>query len=189
MKIRPLYDRIVVKRVEEKEQMQSMVLMLTDTLADISGQSDVSVARLQSIEKNLEMASGLNDIRAVRSSLEDCLRSVRDAASQQRSSATATIQRLRDHVETVQQRASFDPRLNPFSEADSGLVPEAKVAVVIGGQASTRQAKQRLGRILRRSGDARAVLYEIVCQDTNEEQRSRKRRRSDAYARVKRKRP
>ncbi len=68
---------------------------------------------------------------------------------------------------------------------DEGVdVPEAKVAVVIGGQASTRQAKQRLGRILRRSGDARAVLYEIVCQDTNEEVRSRKRRRSDAYERV-----
>ena len=32
---------------------------------------------------------------------------------------------------------------------DEGVdVPEAKVAVVIGGQASTRQAKQRLGRIL-----------------------------------------
>ena len=72
---------------------------------------------------------------------------------------------------------------------DEGVdVPEAKVAVVIGGQASTRQAKQRLGRILRRSGNAKAVLYEIVCQDTNEEERSRKRRRSDAYAKVKRKR-
>ena len=72
---------------------------------------------------------------------------------------------------------------------DEGVdVPEAKVAVVIGGQASTRQAKQRLGRILRRSGTARAVLYEIVCQDTNEEERSRKRRRSDAYVGVKRKR-
>ena len=70
---------------------------------------------------------------------------------------------------------------------DEGVdVPEAKLAVVIGGQASTRQAKQRLGRILRRTGDARATLYEIVCQDTNEEERSRARRRSDAYEGVKR---
>src|SRR5205823_635088 len=73
---------------------------------------------------------------------------------------------------------------------DEGVdVPAAKVAVVIGGQASTRQAKQRLGRILRRCGAARAVLYEIVCQDTNEEERSRQRRRSDAYDRVRRKMP
>src|SRR5439155_7893820 len=72
---------------------------------------------------------------------------------------------------------------------DEGVdLPEAKVAVVIGGMASTRQAKQRLGRVLRRSGDARATLYEIVCAGTNDEERSRKRRRSDAYAGVKRRR-
>jgi superfamily II DNA or RNA helicase len=72
---------------------------------------------------------------------------------------------------------------------DEGVdVPAAKVAVVIGGMASTRQAKQRLGRILRRTGDARATLYEIVCRGTNDEERSRKRRRSDAYDRVKRRR-
>jgi len=68
---------------------------------------------------------------------------------------------------------------------DEGVdVPEAKVAVVIGGQASTRQAKQRLGRVLRRSGNARATLYEVVCEDTKEVDRSRKRRRSDAYERT-----
>lgn len=65
---------------------------------------------------------------------------------------------------------------------DEGVdLPEAKVAVVIGGMSSTRQAKQRLGRILRRRGDRRATLYEVVCADTNEETRSRKRRSSDAY--------
>ncbi len=68
---------------------------------------------------------------------------------------------------------------------DEGVdVPEAKVAVVIGGQASTRQATQRLGRVLRRSGDARATLYEVVCEDTKDVERSRKRRRSDAYERT-----
>ncbi len=68
---------------------------------------------------------------------------------------------------------------------DEGVdVPEAKVAVVIGGQGSTRQAKQRLGRVLRRSGDARATLYEVVCENTKEVMRSRKRRRSDAYERT-----
>ncbi len=68
---------------------------------------------------------------------------------------------------------------------DEGVdVPEAKVAVVIGGQSSTRQAKQRLGRVLRRSGNARATLYEVVCENTKEVHRSRKRRKSDAYERT-----
>ena len=65
---------------------------------------------------------------------------------------------------------------------DEGVdLPAVKVAIVIGGTASTKQAKQRLGRILRKSGHARATLYEIVCADTNEERRSRRRRESDAY--------
>ena len=72
---------------------------------------------------------------------------------------------------------------------DEGVdVPEAKVAVVIGGQASTRQAKQRLGRVLRRTGNVPAVLYEVVCQDTRDELRSRQRRSSDAYERTRHRR-
>ncbi len=66
---------------------------------------------------------------------------------------------------------------------DEGVdVPAVKVAVVVGGTASTKQAKQRLGRILRRTGNARATLYEVVCEDTNENKKSRTRRKSDAYA-------
>ena len=73
---------------------------------------------------------------------------------------------------------------------DEGVdLPEVKVAVVIGGTGSSRQAKQRLGRILRKSGTAQAVLYEIVCEDTTEQQRSRRRRRSDAYGKTRHRRP
>ncbi|MCE5278067.1 MAG: DEAD/DEAH box helicase family protein [Planctomycetaceae bacterium] len=72
---------------------------------------------------------------------------------------------------------------------DEGVdVPEAKVAVVIGGQASTRQAKQRLGRILRRSGTAAATLYEVVCESAGDIRRSRQRRQSDAYERTRHRR-
>ena len=66
---------------------------------------------------------------------------------------------------------------------DEGVdLPEVKVAVVIGGMASTKQARQRLGRILRKSGNARAMLYEVVCADTNESKRSRQRRDHESYA-------
>ena len=65
---------------------------------------------------------------------------------------------------------------------DEGVdLPAVKVAIVIGGLGSSRQAKQRLGRILRRSGNAKAVLYEIVAADTGEVERSRQRRATDAY--------
>ena len=65
---------------------------------------------------------------------------------------------------------------------DEGVdLPEAKIAVVLGGLSSAKQAKQRLGRILRRRGQEQAILYEVVCRETKEEARSRRRRSSDAY--------
>lgn len=65
---------------------------------------------------------------------------------------------------------------------DEGIdLPEAKVAIVIGGSSSTRQAKQRLGRILRKSIFGGAMLYEVVLSETNENRRYRARRRSDAF--------
>ena len=73
---------------------------------------------------------------------------------------------------------------------DEGVdLPAVKVAIVIGGSSSTRQAQQRLGRVLRRSGGLRAVLYEVVCVDTTEEARSRRRRGTAAFAGTKNKRP
>jgi superfamily II DNA or RNA helicase len=74
------------------------------------------------------------------------------------------------------------PALVANQVLDEGVdLPEVKVAIVIGGMASTKQAKQRLGRILRKCGNTRATLYEVVCRDTKEEDRSRQRRDSDAY--------
>ena len=74
------------------------------------------------------------------------------------------------------------PALVANQVLDEGVdLPDVKVAMVIGGMASSRQAKQRLGRVLRKSGNRRATLYEIVSAGTNEERRSRRRRDSDAY--------
>jgi superfamily II DNA or RNA helicase len=72
---------------------------------------------------------------------------------------------------------------------DEGVdLPIVKVAVVIGGMASKKQATQRLGRILRKQGNQRAILYEVVCQDTTESQRSRQRRNNDAYSQTRHRR-
>lgn len=63
-------------------------------------------------------------------------------------------------------------------------VPNAKIGIVIGGTASERAAVQRLGRILRKKAGQDATLYEVVCRQTGEEGRSRKRRKSDAFKRA-----
>lgn len=65
---------------------------------------------------------------------------------------------------------------------DEGVdLPTVNVAIVIGGSASSRQATQRLGRVLRKGRGDDAILYEVVTAETGEVQRSRTRRRSEAF--------
>jgi superfamily II DNA or RNA helicase len=61
-------------------------------------------------------------------------------------------------------------------------VPEAKVALVLGGTASAREYIQRLGRVLRKVGNRQAVLFEIIARDTVDEGKSRRRRRRREFA-------
>jgi superfamily II DNA or RNA helicase len=60
-------------------------------------------------------------------------------------------------------------------------VPDASVAVVLSGSGSVREHVQRLGRVLRKKGDKRAVLYELVSGDTSETYTSERRREHVAY--------
>src|SRR5215475_6605484 len=61
-------------------------------------------------------------------------------------------------------------------------MPEAAVAIVLGGSASAREHTQRLGRILRQRANKQAVLYEITARGTMETAISRQRRQTEAYA-------
>ncbi len=61
---------------------------------------------------------------------------------------------------------------------DEGLdVPDARIAVVLGGSGSRREFIQRLGRILRRK-EKRAILYEVISSGTIEVSVSYRRRRA-----------
>ncbi len=60
-------------------------------------------------------------------------------------------------------------------------VPDANVAVILSGSGSVREHVQRLGRILRKKGDKRAVLYELVTEGTTETYTSDRRREHSAY--------
>ncbi|MGF1506998.1 MAG: DEAD/DEAH box helicase [Chloroflexi bacterium] len=57
-------------------------------------------------------------------------------------------------------------------------VPEAKIAVVLGGTSSAREYIQRLGRVLRKKGNQEAMLYEVIVRNTVDENRARARRRA-----------
>jgi superfamily II DNA or RNA helicase len=64
-------------------------------------------------------------------------------------------------------------------------VPEAKVAIVLGGGSGNREYVQRLGRILRKKEQLQATLIEVLVRNTIEEgkvqRRHRPRRVPDAH--------
>lgn len=60
-------------------------------------------------------------------------------------------------------------------------VPDANVAIVVSGSGSVREHVQRLGRVLRKKGQKRARLYELVTAGTGETFTSERRREHSAY--------
>ena len=61
---------------------------------------------------------------------------------------------------------------------DEGVdVPDASVGVILSGSGSKREFVQRLGRILRKKGDKKAILYEIISGSTSEVDASYRRHR------------
>ncbi|MFB6193641.1 MAG: DEAD/DEAH box helicase [Halobaculum sp.] len=60
---------------------------------------------------------------------------------------------------------------------DEGIdVPDASVGILLAGSGSQREFTQRLGRLLRPGEGKRAVLYELVTEETAEERVARRRR-------------
>ena len=66
---------------------------------------------------------------------------------------------------------------------DEGVnVPFAKLAICLGGRKGTRQDIQRLGRVLRRQGNQKACYYDVFCEDTGEEVKTKAKKNIDAYS-------
>jgi len=89
--------------------------------------------------------------------------------------ATATSER-REILERF--REGRYSRVVTANVLDEGVdVPDANVAVVLAGSGSEREFTQRLGRILRPTDDGgRALLYELVTEETAEERVADRRR-------------
>lgn len=56
-------------------------------------------------------------------------------------------------------------------------VPDADVAIIVGGALGEREHVQRVGRLLRPSEGKRAIAYELVTRNTVEIRQARRRRR------------
>jgi hypothetical protein len=109
---------------EEKEHLRSMVAMLMGAVVDIAGQIDASVARLQSIENQVERATKVEDSNALRVDLEQCLLALREAVVQQRRNSTNVVEALQNQIDKAQPRIAIEPQQQGGREAYSDHVRE-----------------------------------------------------------------
>ncbi len=94
------------------------------------------------------------------------------------------IPAITHHTVAVERKAILDgfragefPAIVTARVLNEGVdLPSAKVAIIVGGGGSSTEYTQRLGRILRRQGGAKAFLYEIIVRGTLEEGVSNRRR-------------
>lgn len=93
--------------------------------------------------------------------------------------------KAKERYETLQRFADGSlPFLVTSRVLNEGVdVPEASIGIVLSGSGSVREHVQRLGRILRRGEGKRAILYEVIAEDTGEEHTSQRRRQHGAYQR------
>jgi GGDEF domain-containing protein len=89
-------------------ELRSVLTMMTDTIAFLGASSKTDVERLQLIEKSIDKASAIDDIRSLRVQLAACLASVRnesvrvrEAMQFQIDSLQAAVQRSRDNLKSA----------------------------------------------------------------------------------------
>jgi diguanylate cyclase (GGDEF)-like protein len=82
----------------QSAEYQQMLSMLTETIATMTQGSERSITRLRDIEKQLESASIIEDVRTIRLKLGQCLESLREEVEAQENTAAVTATELRESI-------------------------------------------------------------------------------------------
>lgn len=98
-------------------ELQSIVAMLTESLTCIASASERSASRLHNIEKQLERASDIEDVRALKLRLAECLEELRDERNRQQeenhkhvAGLTSGLERSRRALTTTREHGTgLDP--------------------------------------------------------------------------------
>jgi GGDEF domain-containing protein len=86
-----------------KTELQTIVRMMTDTIAFLGASSETAVRRLQLLEKDIEETSAPEGMRRVRLQLADCLAAVRNESALMRDASQARIASLEAEVDRSRQ--------------------------------------------------------------------------------------
>ena len=94
------YNRIAARTAQAHlSELQAMLAMTTDTIAFLSDSSKTGIEQMHLVEKNLQNASSIGDLRLLRSKLDQCLKLVRKESDRLRDESRTRILALQEGVE------------------------------------------------------------------------------------------
>lgn len=110
-----------------RNELQSIVAMLTETIAALAANCTRSSNRLQQLEKQLEKASAIEDVRAIKLRLADCLEELRAERLQGIQATQEQVTRLKEGLERARQEIGSPAPGQGGTESATGL-PERNAA-------------------------------------------------------------
>ena len=116
-------------------ELQGMLSMLTQTVSSLSASGRENIEQLQSIEKKIEKASVIEDIRSLRIQLAECLGTLRTETLRQREEASRTIFDLDAGVSNVKARLGGAQIVVPDPDTGLSTRSEAEKAIAFSSQA------------------------------------------------------
>ncbi len=132
------HRRATRHRALQTTELQNMVKMLASTLAAVAAASGTQVMRLGEIEKQVVVASELNDVRTIKAKLSECLEDIRKESERQRKETGDIIQELSQGLEDAR-KSTMVVREVSASDAVTGLPlrPDAEAALAQAGRSAT----------------------------------------------------
>ncbi len=103
----------------QTREFQEMMRMLSQTLLAITHESAQSSDHLAQIEKELESASRVDDLRLLKARLQDSLQAIVKEAARQKESAAGVTNRLKDQLAAVQEESETIDSVTGLADAEA----------------------------------------------------------------------
>lgn len=127
-----VYNRRTSAFVQGKTaELNAILGMLTQAMTQIATLSENSVSRLQELQERIEHAAMLEDVRALKARLSECLDSIRAEVARQREESRQLISSLREALESVQARPASAGAEEP-GDPLTGLPQKSEAKTAIG---------------------------------------------------------
>lgn len=109
------------RQLEQGRDVRHMLGVLNEALLSLSAGNEGSVDRLRRVETALQRTSQLNDLVAMKSSLTETMRMVREATEQTKTEGAGTLQRLDAELQKARTASQRLPGLPGRAEAIRSL--------------------------------------------------------------------